>query len=326
MRKRKSLSLKMGHLTGSISRIGSLLVQLLLAGSLTVVFVMDSGVNIYSEAPFAQMLDGTANQPFVGRQFVPMIIRLGGALVPAKLRHQIVNSGSAGGPLEDLAITFHISADLLPEGLIAIGLFFAAFLGYGRLLAAIFRSLYEAPPFVFAVVPLLAMIALPPLFSNSYIYDPAVLVLVAATMYFLVKDRLPLLYCAFLAALINKETAVLLGVVVALFGWKSRWPQSRLKRTLAILGAIWVAVTLGRWIAFHDNPGLALRWGLGDQIAYFLRTYPFQWLVTWLVIGLLVVARWPERPLLLRSWAAIFSTAFRPLFDVRISRRNPGFL
>jgi hypothetical protein len=148
----------------------------------------------------------------------------------------------------------------------------------------------------------LGLFAIPPIFFryNNYIYDPMTLFVFTLCIYLIVK-RHHLLYCLlFLAASLNKETAISL---IPLFFIRE---VSTITKGRAILLGVWQVISFifvklylahefqgkaGAFVGFHLQHNLRL---LGD-VWFYLKTPMIVFPIT-----ILIACRWKEKSLFLR--------------------------
>ena len=116
-----------------------------------------------------------------------------------------------------------------------------------------------------------------------YLYDFWQLFLFTAGLLCMVRGRWWLYYPTFVLACLNKETSLLLPVVMA--GWMGRQVLTR-RRLAHLLAQLLVggAIVLALSWAFRDNPGAGLEWHFGRNLSM-----PFT-VLAWLRLTVLAAA------------------------------------
>jgi len=204
------------------------------------------------EGFFGDMVYGRAPQPFVTRVFVPWLIRAAGAVAPrtakAQLEQSVRRSLTADGKpawLHEYPFEFTVAKNILL--LFAIGFAFALW-WLARL------TLDVSAPAV-DVIPIVTLFALPGLYGyGSMLYDLPALCLFTLGLALIAARRFWLYIIVFLAATLNKETAVLLTFVWLIVERRRLRPR-QLAAGLGLQVAAWVLVRGGLLLAFVHNPG-----------------------------------------------------------------------
>ncbi|HZW03019.1 MAG TPA: hypothetical protein VFF68_03760, partial [Anaerolineaceae bacterium] len=139
-------------------RLAAAAAYLLVSALVLWTFLTGSGVNRSPHAAFAGMLAGTADRPFVTRALVPLAVNGLAALVPDGAEAAL---GEAAGMQEFLArVGWRENVDtqaLALESLLAIGLMYAALVGFAFALRDLFARLYDSSPWVQGIIPLAAL-------------------------------------------------------------------------------------------------------------------------------------------------------------------------
>ncbi len=163
-------------------------------------------------------------------------------------------------------------------------------------------------------------------FAN-YVYDFAVIFLFSLALLFLYRRNWSGYLIVFTLAVFNKETAVLLIVVFALYHFK-QINRAAFYRLLSIQLILFLSHRVGAILIFADNPGQTLEWHLPENLTYlaqvgnYLRFEPLGGsllfprglaipypkglnLPVLVAIGYLIFAGWRRYPLFLKRAALI---------------------
>jgi len=292
-------------------------------------FIQVSGVNNSSRARFGDMVYGTAYRPYVTRALVPGIVRGVAALIPASFRGEL-NAALVGNPVLSLWLTrFRVDNSLAIEAIISWMLMFLSLLGFCAAFRNLLTGVYQIPALTTDLAIFSALLMLLLFIGFGYIYDFTTLFLFSLQYNWMARSRWKAMLISFPLVCLNKETAVLLILVLALYGW-NRLPRLTLIRYLVGETAIFTVIWLGiEWI-FRANPGSATEFHFQDHFTI-ARQFPFLMLIVALIligIAALVVKGWRHKPLFLR-WALIlllpmaglyvfygFPLEFRAMYEV----------
>ena len=298
---------------------------------------------------FKKMITLEAYRPFVYRLFMPAAINGLAALVPTAIAERIENAAAApppdleGGKIMNLSTDEKLRLKLhrmqtsyrwadgdYVERLAAYGLMFGLLVAAQVCLRFIVNSVYDMPRAVSDFTPAIAALFLPFTFLGSgYLYDFADVFFISLTTLLLLRRQWWLYYPAFVFAVFNKETSVLL-----IFAFWAFHGAAFGARSLAVHSAIHVALGSAvvlpiRWW-FRNNSGLGMEWHLGENVAYYLRpaTYldlediyaPFIMFPTYFNVvlvfmtGFLAFYQWRAKPWPIRKLFLVLFFVLLPLF------------
>jgi len=236
-------------------------------------------VLFFSRLPFhrervdlGSMVHGTAHQPYAYRVLVPAVVRAAAAARDAA-------GPRAGGwdPISRLGARLLHDAGADDQGALSFeyGVLFLlsalCFAGFGLLLRSLARVTYpEHPPFVADIAPVLALAVLPLVFfrQSNLVYDAMTLFLFTLCVDRIARRSYRLYLLAFPLAMLNKETAILLPLVLYLRE-AGRIGRGRLAlATLAQL-AFCGAVRLVQAWGMRGRAGGPVEWHLDYNLAAF---------------------------------------------------------
>ena len=201
---------------------------------------------------FGDMVYGRAPQPFVTRVLVPWLIRAAVAVTPPTARVQIEESVRSsltndGRPvwLYQHPFEFTVVKNILL--LFAIGFAFA--------LWWLARLTLDVSGPAADVIPVVTLFALPGFYGyGSMLYDLPALFLFTLGLAFIAARRLWLYALVFAVCVLNKETALLLTLVWAIFE-RRRSKPGQLALGVGLQVGFWLVVRgLLLW-SFRNNPG-----------------------------------------------------------------------
>jgi hypothetical protein len=268
-------------------------------------------------ANVVDMVDLTAEKPFVCRVLLPTIVRSAStaaeyvwSAVGAEGGRQAV-SGIGSFVLRRSHAPAHAFEHAHLYGIYAI-VALLCFIGFGLLLRALIRSLYPRyPPWVADFAPIGALVVLPLLYFRyvSLMYDPMTLV-VFALGFLLITKRLLVAYLVYFPlALLGKETAILLLPVLLLSG-AGRGSRASTVAVVVYHLVVFAALKALLAVVFRGNPGGFVTGHVLTNLRSLsnLRTWYFYFATRVaapvLPIAFLVIYRWTEKPALLR-WAIV---------------------
>jgi len=219
------------------------------------------------------MVYGTAHRPFVYRVLAPALIRLLAAITPLSLRF--------------------LAAAIMYLSL--VGFVFA----FRYLLSALWR-----PSLFTDLLSIGAILALTPfiLSAGRHLYDFSTLGLFTLGFALMARARWTGYLLIFLLACLNKETALLLGLVFALHFYR-KITAVAYRNLLLLQAALYAATRLTLAWVFRNNPGELVEYHLPQQFEA-VAAHPGL-TAAWLCLGVwvagLVLYRWKDKPVFLRN-------------------------
>jgi len=273
-------------------------------------------LNGYYRATLLDMVKGTAYRPFSYRCLVPAIVRSLLALLPDVAHAWLSDVVGGLGPVQRGLTYLSWEQSDLPVYLAALLTMYGFLLGSVYALRQLVRELFAGPEWFQDVAPLAALTVLPVFFKRGthLVYDPATLCLFTLGLVLLHRGSWRWYYVVFAIGVLNKETMILLTVVMAAWGWQ-RMRRADLARHLGLQAAIFSVLKLGLNWWYRDNPGGLFEPHLYENLRLYMRPYWFGAVWDSLGVVLLIGWHWGKKPLFLRSSLALLLLLF-PLYLV----------
>jgi hypothetical protein len=264
------------------------------------------GINSQLKFSFVPSIKGWACKPFVYRALVPQTIALALRITPDSLERQttrrVARSGTMSGLFTrlkwepDFALAYFICTALV------YGLFFAFSIYGAKFVLKTTNIAGSATIHRLAGVALL--LGLPPFFKfTSFLYDPALLMLFTACLYYIYQRRWTPYLVFFTLACFNKETAILLVPIFALH--YPMYPLARADRaSKMLLGAqlgIFAVAKAILSLSFRDNPGPFMEFHLLDHNLNVLASgYGWSPFLLLAMLTFVWLYKWREKPAFLK--------------------------
>jgi len=252
---------------------------LLLLYGCTAAYVLDAYMSNHAfegskgRSGFEAMLEFDSHRPFVYRILTPWLINQVAALVPDTISYGneqwfTIDSPALQRYLQEgqeldveLGVKWHIAYGMLFGSLLAT-LFVAR--GTARLIFPRDRLLcdYGAA---------MALLMLPLTFHiGGYMYDFPELLLLSLCLYFLVSGRTVWFFVAFVAAVLNKESNVMLAAYYLAYRYGDMDRKQLMIQGL-MLGALGLILVVGVRLVLRDNPGTGVEMRLWHNIEFWFR-------------------------------------------------------
>jgi len=238
------------------------------------------GITGYPRAMLEDAVYGRAYRPFVKRQLVPLMVRGGAALTPENVTESMSRAFAGSKLVRRLGWPSAYAAEFV----LAVVLMYAGMLAFLVTLRVFLHACLDLPAWLGHAAVLAVGVGLPVTFAGRvYLYDFWQLFLFTAALVCMVRGRWWLFYPTFVLACLNKETSLLLPVVMA--AWMGGYVLRRrhlIHLCVQLLAGGAVVLTLS-W-AFRDNPGAGLEWHFGRNLSM-----PFT-MLAWLRLAVLAAA------------------------------------
>lgn len=260
------------------------------------VAVVRPGITGYHRALLQDMVHGRAHEPFVKRQLVPQLVRIGLACTPESVDERLREIFGDSR----LVARLRWPPAYAPEFVITLLIMYASTVAFLGVLRRLLLACLEMPRWPAHAAVLAVGVCLPVCYAGQvYIYDYTQLLLFTLGLLLMLRGRWWVYYPVYALACLNKETSILLPVVLA--AWKGRAAlRPPYLLSLAAQGAIGVGICAALSAIYRGNPGGATEWHLMRNV-----TFSFSAL-GWVRIGVLLIGivlagwRFREAPVFLR--------------------------
>lgn len=282
---------------------------LVIALGIFVYFVRPRGLGVNAAASLDRTLTGTAYRPFAYRVLMPLAANLLSPILPRDTAFRIGTDSETvlgrkvfrdrlnGSQYPSQVVLILIMMYLSLVGFAVTVWYFTGFLGYGN------RLRYLMPP--------LFLLGCVVFFGFGYTYDFTTLFLFSLGLLLMARRNWAWFLIIFALATLNKETAIFLVVVFALYFF-SRLPRSQFLALGACQLGLYGVIEGGIRFVFRNNPGDAFEWHLDEQLPAFreiAQKTPWLlliWAAAVVVIAMLVLRRWNDKPAFIRVALSIF--------------------
>lgn len=222
----------------------------------------------------SHLICGTAHRPYVYRVLVPMMTRSISSFIAGPTVDSLEQAILRHPKVQKETLRLGWETGFFIEYLIALTLAYGALVGFAFALRRLWTLLYATDDAIARLVPLLALLALPPIFSTGphYIYDFPALFLFTAGLVLLAQERWTLFYPLFVLGCVNKETMFLLWVLFLVW-FRKRMPTPTFLFHLVAQALLFAVVRIAIMYAFADNPGDSLPFQLYPNLHVALRGY-----------------------------------------------------
>ncbi|MER3523908.1 MAG: hypothetical protein C4326_07525 [Ignavibacteria bacterium] len=234
----------------------------------------------------SDLIYGTAHKPYVYRALVPMLTRSIHSLVAGPALDSLEQAILRHPKVQKETKRLGWEKDFFVEYLIALALAFGALVGFAFALRRLWTLLYATDDAIARIAPLLALLALPPIFPTGphYIYDFPALFLFTAGMVLIAQERWNFFYPLFVIGCVNKEAMFLLSFLFLVW-FRKRMHTPTLLFHLTAQVLLFAVVRTAIMYTFADNPGESLPFQLYPNLHFALMGYN---LTTLLYLALLV--------------------------------------
>jgi hypothetical protein len=272
----------------------------ILAAFLLVVFIRISGVNNLERARFGDMVYGTAYRPYVTRALLPGMVRLLTGLISPQTYSAWSSFLETSPPVNNLLVSFKAGQGLVVEAIISWLLMLVSLLGFCAAFRRLLETVYCLSPLLVDLCTLLSLLGLLPFFGYGYIYDFTTLFLFTLQLAQMVRRQWLALLLTFPFTVFNKETAILLLLILAFYGWK-HLPFRKTAVLVGCMAAIFIAVRFSLGWVFSSNPGAATEYHLPEHIMVIqkLPVLAVAGLAALILLTALVLQGWKNKPVFL---------------------------
>jgi hypothetical protein len=274
-----------------------LLLYAYLAGIIAYIFLSYWGPETWPDSRLPDMISGTAPQPYVTRRLVPDLLAWIAGYWPPAWDQWLHQSYHQGGFFP----YYHAAEHYIGIYLIYCVLVWLCLFGHAVGMRLLAIQIYPDRPAILAeIAPLLSLVLLPICFRYyDYCYDATTILLATIGPLFLLRRQWLYFSLTFLAACLNKETAVLLDLFFLATTWNVL-PRGKVIAAALVQGVVWAVIRGAIAYRFRYTP-------VHPQFHLFehnlvLYQYPqFLYFVAAIVIlGLVAAHDWRKKPRVLR--------------------------
>ncbi len=218
--------------------------------------MIQPGVTAWPGSALPEMVDGTAGRPYVQRILLPSIVRAVVAVVPIRTQRRLGRQlVQAGHPLASRTLdALEWDQRRVFEYIVAAAIAYGCLVAFPFAVRELHAVAHGARGIDSHLAGLASILGLPLTFQQGGhpFYDPATLVLWATSLRLIASPHRWPYYIAFTLATLNKETAIVLVLVFALY-----WAGGLERIALHIGGqvGVWLMIRGAIWWAYHMNPG-----------------------------------------------------------------------
>jgi len=223
------------------------------------------------------MVSGEAHNPFVRRALVPFLVRITHSVLPRSIKDSInsraENYIGTSGIREsydepESEQRFDTMEGKWSIAIVAIAFIVLSLFGFLFALRKALIIFYHPPPLIADFFPLLVLVFLP-VFANfsNFIYDYANLFLFTICLIFMFGEKWLLYYIFLCLAVLNKETAILLPAVFAVY-YLGRMEKKRYLTHVILQFAVGIGLIGILILIFRNNPGGVAEFHIGYNLIY----------------------------------------------------------
>ncbi|MFO0388612.1 MAG: hypothetical protein ACK502_02685 [Alphaproteobacteria bacterium] len=277
-------------------------------------------------ATVEQMVNGTAERPYVYRRLVPVITFIVREATPSSLQNWVnVNVSQFANDLNTTQV-MAVHKRMFRQALektdgffmrtISAGIAFACLLGFVFATYRLTVALFPHMTGLHLSAPIVGLLMVPALLvPTAFIYDLPALGLAAGCYYALAVKNWRWFFIWFVLACVNKETAIFLTIFYCLCYRSLSLTRREYFGFLLLQLIVFVIIRGVIYWQFMDNPGIFLASSYSpQQAALWLDGYGYKALVTYLTIFFLLVFGWNEKPLFIRHGITLFMVIYVAYF------------
>jgi len=283
---------------------------------ITSIFFHFPGIRGYERAEFNEMIYGQAWRPFVTRALFPTIVRITSQAIPPSfettIQNKILDSKS-----KHISIyakrTLRWRSPFLREYFVTFFLSIACVFLLSLIMEKIWTAMFHPSNPHGYIFSILGLLGLPACFKYySYIYDFPTLLLYTTCILLIARQRWKWYFLMFGLSCLNKETAVLLIFVFAIYyircavsERKTYWGFIIIQSLIFLVSRMTIA------FVFRNNPGSTIEFHFIDHNLDILTSpWNVEKLVTWGILIALFTFQYRQKPWLLRVAAGMFVPLF----------------
>jgi hypothetical protein len=281
-------------------------------------FISHVGLNSYSASLFGEMVYGESYRPFVCRALVPLTVRYITEITPPAVIDGLEYLAQRKAIFIRMMTLAEMESYYVFEYLVYLVIAFICYFGFILVMRQFIKELYDFPDSVADIGAALALLFIPAFFRYcNYIYDPATIFLFALASLMIIKQKRVWFYVAFILAVMNKETSILLIAFFFIYEYKSM-RKSHLTFHLFAQLVIWFSWRLMVTSIYADNIGGMLEFHLLDHnLTLYIRPMAIVYMaVVYLLFFVLLKYNWDKKPAVLRKgfWITFIPIAVLSFF------------
>lgn len=237
----------------------------LIAGAIPLtVGVVRPGITGWKPALIEDLIYGRAARPYVKRQLIPTMVRGVIAVTPATVRLELRNLFAGSSLIQRLQWPVDYAAEISVTLAIMYGCLVGGLVAVRRFMMTFLTITSSQAHFVTLAVACLLPLSLS---GKMYFYDWGVLLLFTTALILMFQRRWSWYYPVFVLACFNKETSILLPVILA--GWQGR-QLFRGSMFIHVVIQTVIAVAIASIVAYllRNTPGGDTEWHLERNLAF----------------------------------------------------------
>ncbi len=286
------------------------IVYSLVAAYILALCIKEPGIDGYAPAKVIDMIYGKAERPYVSRALVPFFVKSIAVITPESVKSGIREALNSKFPADRFFAKFRFQPEYIYEYLWVMAIMLSCLIGFMYVYRKMLIEVFSAGSIFYNYAPILTLLALP-LVVRYYVYlnDFPNLFLFALMLYSMMKLNWKLYIPAFTLACLNKETAIIIIVAYIFYFYKNTalLPKNRFYILGLVQFGIYIIIKGAMSLIFRNNGGPFMEFHLFDHnLAIFFHPYLIDEFVSLLVLVLLVIHNWKEKPEFFRKALVMF--------------------
>lgn len=287
------------------------------------IYLSIAPIGSYEPANFSKILEGTADRPFIYRILIPLISRIFSPFIPRNVEKWIEN---ALPPIK-IALERLGGSMYLREAIVVVIVMFLSLVGFAFVERKFIQALGMPEKIQFALPLFAQALILPFTYHFGFYYDLPQVLLVTTSLLYLFRGNWMAYLIIFAVTTLNKETAVCLIFVYAIY-YFPLLPRRQFIKLLFDQAAIYAVIRIILIFLYRNNPGDTIPSKIGTQL-YIYSEFPIILLITLIGFGTIffyIIKRWNHTHLFLRCSLIIFAIIFVLFFTSGIPMEFRVFL
>jgi len=229
-------------------------------------FIQEPGIDTNPGAKLPLMVYGGAEKPYVYRNLLPTTVRIIIQIIPLNTKNFLDKSIGENAIVQNIFSQLKWKHGYFIEYAIALILMYLSLWGFCFSIRYLFTRLFRAPVMFVNIVPIVALLCLPPFFKyTNYVYDLPNLFLFTLGLGLMARQKWMLFILVFPIACLNKETAILLTIIFVIHFLKQGRLKKPLFRKLLIFQLVsFILIKISLTAIFRNNPNTFVEFHLLD--------------------------------------------------------------